>query len=97
MLHVASEPKGADVILAGTKIGVTPFDGKLKKGTKTATLVVHKDGFADFTAKVDLAVKYSNDTIALQPKPDDAAKKPDDGKTMIRLLRKLGAPLRVGS
>ncbi|HET9991938.1 MAG TPA: protein kinase, partial [Kofleriaceae bacterium] len=72
-IHVGSLPKGADVLIAGTKVGVTPFDGKLKRGAAVTTLVVRMAGYADFNSKIDLAGEYSNDKITLaklEPKPE---------------------------
>jgi serine/threonine protein kinase len=72
-IHVGSQPKGADVLIAGTKVGVTPFDGKLKRGAAVTTLAVKMAGYADFNSKIDLSGEYSNDKITLaklEPKPD---------------------------
>jgi hypothetical protein len=74
-IHVVSQPKGADVLIAGTKVGVTPFDGKLKRGASVTTLVVHMAGYEDFESKIDLSTQYANDKIELvkiateEPKP----------------------------
>jgi hypothetical protein len=80
-IHVGSQPKGADVLIAGTKVGVTPFDGKLKRGAAVTTLVVRLAGYADFNSKIDLSGEYSNDKITLakiEPKPDPVPEtKPD--------------------
>jgi serine/threonine protein kinase len=86
-IHVGSQPKGADVLIAGTKVGVTPFDGKLRRGAAVTTLVVRLAGYADFNSKIDLSGEYSNDKITLakvEPVPDpvqepkpDAEPKPD--------------------
>ena len=75
-IHIVSDPKGADVIIDGTKRGTTPFDGKLKRGTTINSLVIHLDGYTDFTSKIDLAGEYSNDKIKLVKIPD---KKPPEG------------------
>jgi serine/threonine protein kinase len=72
-IHVGSQPKGADVLIAGTKVGITPFDGKLKRGAAVTTLVVRMAGYADYNSKIDLSGEYSNDKITLakvEPKPD---------------------------
>jgi serine/threonine protein kinase len=77
-IHVGSQPKGADVLIAGTKVGITPFDGKLKRGVAITTLVVRMAGYADFNSKIDLSGEYSNDKIMLaklEPKPEPP--KPD--------------------
>ena len=72
-IHVGSQPKGADVLIAGTKVGVTPFEGKLKRGATVTTLVVRMTGYAEFDSKIDLSGEYSNDNITLaklEPKPE---------------------------
>ncbi len=56
-LVIKSDPPGADVLVAGTKIGTTPFDKKMKRGMK-AELTLHLEGYEDFTSKLDLASPY---------------------------------------
>jgi hypothetical protein len=80
-IRVGSQPHGADVLIAGEKVGVTPFEGKLKRGPQIVPLVVRMVGYADFTSKIDLSDEYTNDKISLaklapvEPKapPPDAA------------------------
>ena len=62
---IHSEPPGADVLIAGAKIGTTPFESKLKRGTKIAGLTVQKDGYAPFNTKIDLGGEYENRNIKL--------------------------------
>jgi hypothetical protein len=69
-IKINSQPPGAEVLIAGTKVGPTPFVGKLRRGTKIAPLVVHKDGYIDFTSKIDLADGYTNDAIELVKQPE---------------------------
>ncbi len=69
-IRIGSKPRGADVVIAGTKLGPTPFVGKLPRGTKVVPLVVHKAGFTDFTSKVDLDEGYTNEAIELVKLPD---------------------------
>jgi hypothetical protein len=64
---IHSDPPGADVLIAGTKIGVTPFESKLKRGTKITQLTVQKAGFAPFEGKIDLGGEYENRNIKLVP------------------------------
>ncbi|HEY5949595.1 MAG TPA: protein kinase [Kofleriaceae bacterium] len=87
---IHSEPAGADVLIAGTKIGVTPFENKLKRGTKIAQLTVQKEGYAPFNGKIDLGGEYENRNIKLtrledMPKGSDETVPADhgsaDGKT----------------
>ena len=70
---IQSEPSGADVVIAGTKLGVTPFDKKLKRGTKIVQLAVHLDGYVDFSTKIDLGGEYENKNVKLV-RVEDAAK-----------------------
>jgi serine/threonine protein kinase len=69
-IKINSQPPGAEVLIAGTKVGPTPFVGKLRRGTKIAPLVVHKDGYVDFTSKIDLADGYTNEAIELVKAPE---------------------------
>ncbi len=65
-IHIVSQPKGADVLIAGTKVGVTPYDGKLKHSAAVIPLAVHLAGYADFGSHIDLSQPtYSNETVTL--------------------------------
>jgi hypothetical protein len=65
-ITVSSTPKGADVLIAGDKVGVTPFEGKLKRGKAVAPLIVRMAGYGDFTSKIDLSGdEYTNERITL--------------------------------
>ena len=65
-IRVGSQPHGADVLIAGSKVGVTPWVGKLKHGTAVTTLVVHLAGYSDFTSKIDLAAPiYDHESVTL--------------------------------
>jgi serine/threonine-protein kinase len=77
---IHSDPPGADVLIAGTKIGTTPFESKLKRGTKIVQLTVQKDGFAPFNGKIDLSGEYENRNIKLVH-PEDLPKG-SDGMTV---------------
>jgi len=66
-IHIVTEPKGADVLIAGQKIGVTPLDTKLKRGTKLQLLTLRLVGYEDVTSKIDLGGDYSNDHVKLVP------------------------------
>ncbi len=70
---IESDPQGADILIAGAKLGTTPFNQKVKRGTKVQTLTVHKEGFVDFTGKIDLSGEYENKHIKLLT-PEEAAK-----------------------
>ncbi len=69
---IHSDPSGADVLIAGTKIGTTPFESKLKRGTKVAQLTVQKTGYAPFNTKIDLGGEYENRNIKLSSLEDMA-------------------------
>jgi hypothetical protein len=76
-IHIVSDPKGADVLVAGTKIGETPLDTKLKRGTKVAQLTVRLAGYEDVSTKIDRGGDYSNEHIKLvklgeEPEGSDA-------------------------
>ncbi len=67
-LHVISHPAGADVLIAGKKVGVTPLDTKIKRGptikeagTTMAPLVIKLDGYVDVASKIDLTGDYAKD------------------------------------
>lgn len=64
-LVVKSEPTGADVILAGKVIGVTPLAIKLPRGTGMSMITVHKSKFQDATKEIDLSEDYA-DTVELK-------------------------------
>lgn len=67
---IHSDPAGAAVLVAGTKIGVTPFESKLKRGTKVAPFTVEKEGYAPYAGKIDLSGEYENRNIKLVPLED---------------------------
>jgi hypothetical protein len=73
---IHSDPPGADVLIAGTRIGATPFESKLKRGTKVAPFTVQKDGFAPYTGRIDLSGEYENRNIRLV-RVEDAAQGTD--------------------
>ena len=62
---IHSDPPGADVLIAGSKIGVTPLNTKNKRGTTIQQLTVHKEGYVDFTKTIDLGGDYENRNIKL--------------------------------
>jgi hypothetical protein len=64
---VESDPPGADVLIAGSKVGTTPFNKRVKRGTKIVQLGVRKAGYVDFTGKIDLGGEYENKNIKLVP------------------------------
>ena len=72
-IMVDSDPHGADVLLGGTKIGMTPLSRRYKRASGIATLTIHKTGFIDFTTRMDLGGDFSNRSIELAKKdrPED--------------------------
>jgi serine/threonine protein kinase len=71
---IESDPPGADVLIAGAKIGTTPFNDRLKRGTKVTQLTVRKSGYVDFVGKIDLGGEYENRKIKLLTVEEAAAK-----------------------
>jgi|GEM_PF-850476 len=84
-IRVVSQPSAADVLIAGSKVGVTPWDGKLRHGTAVTPLVVHLAGYSDFMSKIDLAAPtYDNESIALTKLIEKVTPKtPDKGASGI--------------
>ena len=74
-IHVVSTPPGADVTLAGKRIGTTPFTIKVPRAAGTAPLTIHRARFADVTASVDLRGDVSKD-VTLTAIADDASARP---------------------
>ena len=72
-VQVISHPPGADVLIAGTKIGVTPLDTKLKRGSKVAQLTVHLDGYVDVNSKIDFGGDYQKEVTLKRPGEDDGS------------------------
>ncbi|MGE0398972.1 MAG: protein kinase, partial [Kofleriaceae bacterium] len=62
-LDITSDPPGADVLLAGKVIGVTPLKTKLPKGTSLATVVVHKNKYVDASKDIDLSEDFKSEFI----------------------------------
>jgi len=91
-LVIESEPSGADILIAGAKVGVTPFNKKFKRGMKVQELTLRKTGYVDFVAKVDLSSDYENKSIKLLT-VDEAAKA---GETGSGAPRDSATPVVVG-
>ncbi len=62
-LDITSDPSGADVMLAGKVIGMTPLKTKLPKGTSLATIVVHKAKYADASKDIDLSADFKSEFV----------------------------------
>ncbi len=67
-LHVISHPPGADVLIAGKKVGVTPLDTKIRRGATIkeagetmAPIVIKLDGYVEVASKIDLTGDYAKD------------------------------------
>src|SRR5213075_3262316 len=60
-IRVISDPPGADVLLSGRSIGTTPLDRRIKKGTGSEYLTVHRAKYHDVTTMVDLSGDYSKE------------------------------------
>jgi serine/threonine-protein kinase len=82
-LHVDSTPEGADVLLAGKPIGVTPLDVRMKRTTGYKMLTVHRAKFQDATTTIDLSADCSR-TVTLTPAPDEPpARPPSQGRDRV--------------
>jgi hypothetical protein len=71
-LIIKSDPPGAEVLVAGTKIGTTPFDKKMKRGMK-AELTLRLEGYEDFKSKLDLATTYDKTIKLVKVEVDEPA------------------------
>src|SRR5262249_23950546 len=54
-IKVDSDPPGADVMLNGKVIGMTPLDRKWPKGTGSAYITVHKTKYEDVQTRLDMS------------------------------------------
>ncbi len=71
-LVVTSEPKGAEVFLAGRRLGVTPLSVFLPKAEGTATLAVRRARYAESSAKIDLSADQVDKSFSLRrPKAEE--------------------------
>ena len=87
-VHVAADPgTGAEVLLDGKHLGVTPLDIKIRRGTGMATLLVRSSKYGDATARVDTTGDFSkqmtlhkddssHDTTHTQPPKPPTTTKP---------------------
>jgi hypothetical protein len=83
-VHVGSDPvTGAEVLLDGKRLGATPLDIKIKRGTGMATLVVHSTKYGEATARVDTSGDFSkqmtlkkDDKLPVQQTPHDTHNPP---------------------
>jgi hypothetical protein len=65
-LHVISTPAGAEVLLAGKPLGVTPLDTDTERRPGPEILTIHRARYQDITAVVDLGHDYTQ-TVTLAP------------------------------
>jgi len=65
-IDIKTDPKGADVILAGKVIGTTPFKTQRAKGKGMSMITVHKARFIDVTTEIDLGDDFTSD-LKLKP------------------------------
>jgi serine/threonine protein kinase len=65
-LHVVSMPAGAEVLLAGKPLGVTPLDTDTERRPGPEILTIHRARYQDVTAVVDLGHDYVQ-TVTLAP------------------------------
>jgi serine/threonine protein kinase len=69
-LSIDSDPPGADVTLAGKKLGTTPLTKKIKRGSGFSNLVLHKSGYIDTTTRLDLATSDFSKKVDLKKAPE---------------------------
>jgi serine/threonine protein kinase len=67
-VHLDTIPSNADVLIAGAKVGTTPFDRQLRRDKTVAPLTVRRAGYLDYTAKIDLSDDFSAE-LRLKPAP----------------------------
>ncbi len=84
-IQIVSIPSGADVLLSGKPIGTTPLDTKIKRGTGSATLVVHRAGYEDVPTKIDLTGDFSKEVtlVKVPEKLPPVDKKPTTEKKPV--------------
>jgi len=69
-VHVMSTPQGAEVLLAGKPIGLTPLTVTVPRATGIVPLTVRHTKYGDYTTKVDLSGDISTEvTLAAAPEP----------------------------
>jgi len=82
-LDIETDPVGADVILAGKVIGMTPLRTKRPKGKGISMITVHKARYIDVTAQIDLGEDFTSDLKlkkADEPVTNDTKKTGTDPK-----------------
>jgi serine/threonine-protein kinase len=85
-VHVESTPSGADVLVSGQKIGTTPLDTKLHRGTKVQPLIVRLSGYVDATSKIDLSGDFSK-KVTLKTTAEGASETPGAGSGSAKALK----------
>jgi PEGA domain len=75
-LDISSEPSGADVMLAGKVIGMTPLKTKVPKGTSLTTIIVHKAKYADASKDIDLSSDFKTEFVLKKLVEETAVKEP---------------------
>jgi len=69
-VHVGSEPvTGAEVLLDGKRLGTTPLDIKIKRGSGMATLTVRSAKYGEATARVDTSGDFSKQMTLHKDEP----------------------------
>jgi serine/threonine protein kinase len=104
-VHVLSKPRGAEVLLDGKSLGVTPLTVEIPRATGIVPLTVRHPKFGDSTTKVDLSGDITAEvTLAAAPEParSPAKDRPDrvdrvdrgDRSERVRPNRSEKAPAR---
>jgi hypothetical protein len=100
---ITSTPVGALVLLDGSPLGRTPWNGTIPAKRQTATLELHAENFETITKMVSLMEDFNLDVHlqAVTPTPPTASALPDDDKRKLSSRRKgvsgrIVAPVATG-
>jgi len=104
-IDIKTDPIGADVILAGKVIGMTPLKTKRPKSKGMSMITVHKARYIDVTAQFDLGEDFTSDLKlkkADEPVTNDTKKTGTDIKKTGTDTKKTGTdtkkdPKRTGT
>ncbi len=69
-VRITSIPSGGTVVLAGKKLGVTPFESSMDRADRSVEVVISRRGYADAVRTVDLRDAVALDVALVStPKP----------------------------
>jgi hypothetical protein len=100
-IRLATEPKGAHVIIDGKDLGVTPYEGKYKRSTRVLHVTLRKKGYQDKTLAVNLGESaVINTTLKRVPRVRTVHKSlgqpPKSGTVKPKTKPKPKGPKKVG-